>query len=691
MASEHTATQNHWYSLVTLASLFLLCLSLGGCAARKIREAEHAHKAGRYSEAAEMYRSLYSKQDRKDREKKAFLAFRAAENYRLARNAQRARGFYTSAHSYHYPDSIVLLRLAEMEQRLGLTRDALAHYEAFCALYPNDYFANLGRQSCFLADTLRTNPYHYQVRLARSLNSSRSDFGGAFLPDGSAFIYSSARNKNPEIENSTITGEKPNDLYYIRQDAQGRWSRPDSVSGGINTMSDEGMPAIAPDGATLYYTVAEHNDLYDRTAKIFKASKSGEGGWSAGKELEIWSDTLRMAAHPSLSASGERLYFVSEGGYGGKDIYYVNVAEIGSTLPTNIGGSINTPGNEISPFAVGDSTLYFASDGHPSLGGYDLYRATLQPSGEWRCEHLGAPLNSPQDDYALVLSPKPDKSNTCEGYFSSSRQDALGHPHLWSVSQPAILTSLEGFVSDREGNPISGAFVRVVSETNPESPLVATTHTDGYYSLDIEGSTRYVLLAGSDKYLRAYSSFESDPATEDAVYTIDFTLASSVASEVFQDIFYAFDSADLLPESKTALDQIAKILQDNPEVVVELSSHADRVGADAYNLALSDRRASSVVQYLLKQGISPEQLQPKGYGKSRPRVVTPVLHTRYPQFAEGVVLDEAFIATLNEENQQLADSLNRRTEFVVVDRIAIPQEPQEQHGVASDSEPTAEE
>lgn len=691
MASKHTTPQNHWYSVALLVGAFFFLLLLGGCAARKIRDAEYAHKAGRYGEAAELYRELYRKQTRKDKEKKAFFAFRAAENYRLARNAQRAKSFYVLARSYQYPDSIVLLRLAEMEQRLGRTRDALVNYEAFCALYPNDYFANLGRESCLQINTLRSNPYHYQVRLARNLNSSRSDFGGAFLPDGSAFIYSSARNKNPEIENSAITGEKPNDLYYIHQDAQGRWSRPDSISGGVNTSNDEGMPAISPDGNTLYYTMAEYSDLYDKTAKIYKSSKGGEGGWGAGKELEIWSDTLRMAAHPALSGSGEKLYFVSEGGYGGKDIYYINVEEIGSAVPTNIGGAINTPGNEISPFAVGDSTLYFASDGHPGLGGYDLYRATLQLSGEWLCEHLGVPLNSPQDDYAMTLNPKPDKNNTSEGYFSSSRQDAWGRPHLWSFTQPAILTILEGIVSDREGNPIAGALVRVVSEANPETPLVATTHSDGYYSLDIEGGTRYVLLAGADKYLRAYSSFESDVATEDAVYAIDFTLASSVVSEVFQDIFYAFDSADLLPESKVALDQIAKILQDNPEVVVELSSHADRVGSDAYNIGLSDRRARAVVHYLLGKGIPADQLQPRGYGKSRPRVITSALHALYPQFPEGTTLDEAFVTALSEEDKKIADALNRRTEFIVIDRVEGASESTDEMGEENTSKVTPEE
>lgn len=140
-------------------------------------------------------------------------------------------------------------------------------------------------------------------------------------------------------------------------------------------------------------------------------------------------------------------------------------------------------------------------------------------------------------------------------------------------------------------------------------------------------------------------------------------------SEVFQDIFYAFDSADLLPESKVALDQIAKILQDNPEVVVELSSHADRVGSDAYNLGLSDRRARAVVDYLKGKGIPADQLQSKGYGKSRPRVISSALHVLYPQFPEGTILNEAFVTALSEENKKIADALNRRTEFIVIDRV----------------------
>ena len=135
MASKHTTPQNHRYSVAHLVGALFFLLLLGGCVARKIRDAEYAHKAGRYGEAAEMYRELYRKQTRKDKEKKAFFAFRAAENYRLARNAQRAKSFYISARSYQYPDSIVLLRLAEMEQRLGRTRDALVNYEAFCVLY----------------------------------------------------------------------------------------------------------------------------------------------------------------------------------------------------------------------------------------------------------------------------------------------------------------------------------------------------------------------------------------------------------------------------------------------------------------------------------------------------------------------------------------------------------------------------
>lgn len=647
--------------------LMVLWLLFSGCKAIKVKEAETAHIAGRYAQAAQLYDKLYRNTPRKEIEKKAYFAFKAGENYRLARNIQRAQSAYLAARNYQYPDTILQLRIAQMQQSTVQNKDWSKGFQEYLSVVPNDYFASLGVESSAQIHTLRSNPFRIHVRPAKELTSSKSDFGGAFTPDGKAFYFSSARNRNPELENSPITGEKPNDLYYIAQDAQGKWSRADSVPGGVNTLSDEGMPCITPDGANLYYTYAESDDLYDRTAKIYRASKSGEGGWSQGSEAKIWEDSLKMAAHPALSASGKTLYFVSEGGYGGKDIYTIPTEEIGTSTPTNIGASINTQGDEISPFMVGDSTLYFASNGRIGLGGYDIYKAVLQPSGEWQVAHMGTPLNSAQDDYGITFNPAPSKEFSAEGYFSSSRSDARGYPHIFSFKQYAIITQLEGYVYDREGYPISGAILRVVSEHTPENPIIVSSREDGYYVVDLEGATNYLLLAGAEDFLNQYAEFKTDPATEDASYQIDFQLASRIRSEVFQDIYYEFDKATLREESLKDLETMVKILKDNPDITVEIASHADRKGSDAYNIALSNRRAQSVIDYLSSQGIALERLHSQGYGKSRPRVITTQLHQKHPELPEGTILNEEFILQQSEELQIICDQLNRRTEFTVIE------------------------
>lgn len=177
---------------------------------------------------------------------------------------------------------------------------------------------------------------------------------------------------------------------------------------------------------------------------------------------------------------------------------------------------------------------------------------------------------------------------------------------------------------------------------------------------------KYVMMAGAKGYLNVKQEFESDSAEEDADYAIDFVLASINKPNVVENIFYDFDKATLRPESEKALDELAQMLRDNPNITLEMGSHTDRWGSEQYNLDLSDRRAKSVVDYLVAAGISPDRLTWTGYGKSRPKTVTKRINSQFPQFAEGTVLDEEFILSLpDEEQQNAADQINRRTEFQV--------------------------
>lgn len=654
--------------LITAVIILLISAIASGCGTVRLKDAEIADQAERYAEAANMYQTLYRKTTRNELERKAYFAFKAAENYYHQANYARALGLYTVALNYKIPDSLVLLRLAECYRVAGKNKEAQAYYNRYLAVDSLSVSSQIGLQSLSELDEISENRYKFNVTKASKISSSNSDFSGCFSPDGAMFYFTSARNRNPELGNNPATGEKNNQLYYIRKDAQGKWSRPDSVPGGINTGGDVGTPAITPDGSTLYYSFVEDNDEANRTVKIYRSSKSGDGGWSQGQIVPLWSDTLRMAAHPAISANGKMLYFVSDGGFGGKDIYSIPIDRIGSSvLPTNLGALINTAGDEVFPTAVGDSMLYFASNGRVGLGGFDIYVARIDTLGSWRVSHLGTPINSSSDDISICFTPTPQKGLSHEGYFSSARSDRRGYPHFYSFSREAILTLLEGFVMDREENPIEGAVVRIVSQWNPEQEITVTTRVDGYYTAELMGQTAYVLHASHPQFLNQYTSFRTDSASESTIYGIDFVLSSRIKPEVFQDIYYDFDKSELRPESKRDLDAMARILKENPDVLVEISSHADRKGSDSYNITLSDARAQSVVDYLLKSGIDKNRLKAKGYGKTKPRTVSEALKKKYLFLTNATTLSEEFLKTLTNENEvAICDQLNRRTEFTVI-------------------------
>jgi peptidoglycan-associated lipoprotein len=219
-------------------------------------------------------------------------------------------------------------------------------------------------------------------------------------------------------------------------------------------------------------------------------------------------------------------------------------------------------------------------------------------------------------------------------------------------------------VLDKDEEPIPNAVIRIVGNDGSNQKQVA--RNDGSFSFPLQRGVSYVMLAGAKGYLNAKQEFTSDTAEEDAEYGVDFLLASIDKPVVIDNIFYDFDKATLRPESKTALDEMAQLLRDNPNVTIEMASHTDRKGTDAYNLDLSQRRAKSVIDYLIEAGISADRLQHQGYGESRPKTITKKLAREYPQFKEGDVLTEDYILALPEADQEVADQINRRTEFQVL-------------------------
>lgn len=653
--------------------LFMGILLFAGCSSKR-RQAEEAMQRGQWQRAASLYAELYREIPTRRTERRGDYAWRAAESYRQLRMYPRALNHYRQAERYAHADTLMNLRIGQMLHATGAWADALTYYERYLTLDPANHYALRGVEGCHLAlaDTAREE--RYVVHRAEQLSSGSSDYGASYSGDGGRLFFTTHRNRLTG-DRSDITGEYDANIYSLVRSASGLWqARPDTLRGDVTTQHDEGIPCVTTDGGTLYYTYAEQSLEEHRTAQIYKATSSGEGGWGRGQLVDLWRDSLTMAAHPALSASGQTLYFVSDvlGGYGGKDLYRVSISESTIGTPQNLGNSINTPGDELYPTAVGDSTLYFSSDGHVGYGGLDLYRATLLPSGRWQVSHLPKPINSPADDHSIALDPKPNLGvdpgagrNLLRGLIASTRDDARGRPHLYELTLPAISTVIEGYVMDRDEYAIAGATIRLIGNVGEAREQIATSRSDGSYRIEVDGDVEYVMLASAPGYLNQYARLRTDSAVRNEVYGVDFYLASRTLVEELRHIYYDFDSAVLRSESYPALEELVAILSDNPDISIELQSHADRHGSAEYNLSLSERRASSVVAYLIERGISPSRVVPRGYGQSRPAVVSERQAEQYTFLSVGQELTVEFVGQLLPEEQDVCDALNRRTEFVV--------------------------
>ena len=392
-----------------------------------------------------------------------------------------------------------------------------------------------------------------------------------------------------------------------------------------------------------------------------KNTSRSSAKWGKGTRAMIVKDSVTALGHPSISPDGKYLYFVSDavGGFGGKDLFRARVAGSDFGPMENLGEDINTPGDEMFPYVRDSVTLYFASNGHPGMGGLDLFKATQDSTGRWHVENMGAPINSMADDFGITFAGKAER-----GFFSSNRNDARGYDHLYSFELPTITILIEGIVSDVDEYPIEDATIRIVGRDglNVKVPV----KKDGTYQVELERDIRYVMMASARGYLNQNFELKTGPEEKNETYIVDFFLSPISKPVVIENIFYDFDKATLRSESKEALDEMIKVLNDNPNVTIELGAHTDRKGTDQYNERLAQRRAQSVVDYLIAGGIAADRLEAKGYGESVPKTINKKMAREFDFLKEGDVLTEEFILNLTPEQQEIADQINRRTEFKVL-------------------------
>ena len=348
------------------------------------------------------------------------------------------------------------------------------------------------------------------------------------------------------------------------------------------------------------------------------------------------------------------------GGVGGLDIWRIRLTAAGLGGVENLGEPINTPGDEMFPTFRPNGDFYFSSNGHVGMGGLDIFIAKVdKKTRRYKLEHPGYPLNSEADDFGMTFEGPHNR-----GFFSSNRKDGRGYDHIYSFENPEIVTTMKGWVYEMDGYELPAAQVMVVGNDGTYKKL--PVKSDGSFSMVINTKVDYLVMASCKGFLNHKEELRVDTAKESKEYVLQFPLASITAPVLIDNIFYEFDKATLTSASTKALDELVGLLKENPNVTIELSAHCDYKGNAEYNKRLSQRRAQSVVDYLIAHDIEKERLTPMGYGKERPKKVRKKLTEKYPWLKEGDELTQEFILKQSKEHQEICNQLNRRTEFIVL-------------------------
>ena len=625
-----------------------------------IKKGEKNLALGEYFDAANNFKQAYTRTPAKDKAARGHISIKLALCYDKMNASQKAVGAYQNVLRFGLADANTHLLLGRQLLKTGAYKAAETHFKIALDSLPGNKLASEGLLSAQQAAQAKSEGSHYIVKRMDAFNSHRADYSPMYFGDDHNKLYfSSTRNEAKGDALSGITGAKPADIFVSERDDKGKWSKPEPVQGGLNTEYDEGACTFSPDQRTMYFTQCATDPNYPRYAQVMTSARS-DAAWAKATKLDISKDTLSSFAHPAVSPDGQWLYFVSDmpGGQGGQDLWRIRLTTNGLGEMENLGEPINTAGNECFPTFRPNGDLYFSSDGHVGLGGLDVYVARQNTDQRWTIEHLGFPLNSNGDDFGLTFEGPYNR-----GFFSSNRGDARGWDHIYAFEYPEIVQSIKGWVYEQDGYELPAAQVFMVG--NDGTNLKLNVLADGSFKQVVKPGVEYVMLATCKGYLNHKEELAVKPSETSHEYVLQFPLASITAPVLIDNIFYDLDKYTLRPESKQALDELVKLLNENPNVTIELSAHCDYRGTPEYNKILAQHRANAVVQYLIEAGIAPQRLTPVGYGKEKPKTIRKKLTERYKWLKEGDVLTEDFITKLDKDKQEICNQLNRRTEFVV--------------------------
>ena len=629
---------------------------------KRTKRADASFEAGEYFKAIEKYKKIYSKS--KTKVIKGEIAFKLGECYRNMNILKHSKKWYYKAVKYRYQNPLAVLYLAEAHLMKQEYEDAKINYEKYKALVPEDIRGSNGIASCDFAVETTKNPERYVIENIGDINSKQSDYKPAYFRDYSTLLFTSTREGVSGTSLNNNSGENFADIFYTAKDRKGKWSEPIPLKGEANSIFDEGACTVNPSNTIMYYTSCKLIKGETNGCKIYSSKLKGKS-WASPELVQLVEDSSISVGHPALSYDELELYFVANmpGGEGGKDIWLSKRTSKNSEFgkPVNLGKLVNTAGDEVFPFVRKDGTLYFASNGHIGIGGLDIYKLETDEDGIKKVVNLKSPINSPADDFGIIFQNKKEK-----GFFSSTRKGGKGSDDIYSFNLPPILFAIKGTVKDEiTENIINKAKVKLIGSDG--TSLETFSGVDGSFKFKLKPETDYILTTQKNKYLKGKAKESTKGLTKSQTIALEIFMSPIEQSIEVENIFYDLNKANLRPESEVALDKLIETLNDNPNITIELSAHTDFRGTESGNISLSQRRAQSVVDYLIKKGVKPDRLTAKGYGEAVPKTVTKKGARKFSFLKKGDILNEDFINHLEtDEQKEEAHQINRRTEFKVL-------------------------
>jgi peptidoglycan-associated lipoprotein len=570
----------------------------------------------KYNTAAGLFKKLYTKAP--DEEKKSEVLFYIAESYRLSNNFKQAFEWYEQLVNTKYPDPRILYSYGLLLKNFERYDDAARMFGDYLFEVPGDKRAQQEIEACKIANTYKLNPLKFSVNNVKAINTPYSDYS-PFLSQGK-ITWSSSRTEATGNIIFEWTGQKCSDIFEASLNNYVA-SNINKVQGKVNSNFNEGVAWVDSLNTVMYFTQCNGTDGKGPNCKIY-VSFIQNGQWSEPTVLPFSSDSF-MTGHPAFTADMKRLYFASDmpGGFGEKDIYYIDYNPITKVWgnPVNLGPNVNTSEDDMFPYVHQDGKIYFSSKGHYGMGGFDLYSTSDSANTFSKAQNLKSPINSGGDDFGISFTY--DKDNTKPiAYFTSNRTGGEGDDDIYAINIKPYIFMVKGVVIDREsGGALQGTNIQISGPNTP--PIILKTGGKGDFVTELSLKNTFTIAASKELYFRSLDqivsthNIVSDTVVELTIYMdaipdagVEFTL---------KGIYYDLDKADIRPDAAKVLDSLAIILTNNPNIVIELASHTDSRADETYNLKLSQRRAQSCVDYLVKKGIAKNRLKAVGYGESK--------------------------------------------------------------------------